>query len=93
MSDHDERRPELALRVIATLCAPAGSCPTIYRTDRGTLVIQGAPLSAEAAGIDLPEGEILVEIPEGLLNPAESRQDTESASSPDAASRFAGGCR
>jgi hypothetical protein len=56
-------------------------------------VIQGAPLSAEAASIDLPEGEILVEIPEGLLNPAESRQDTESASSPDAASRFAGGCR
>ena len=73
MSDRDERRPEIELRVIATLCAPAGSCPTIYRTDRGTLVIQGTPLSAETAGIDLPAGEILVEIPEGLLNAVESR--------------------
>jgi len=32
------------------------------------LVVQGTPVSAEAAGIDLPPGEILVEIPEDLLN-------------------------
>ena len=73
MSDHDERRSELALRIVTTLCG-AGSCPTVYRTDRGTLVIQGAPLSAEDAGIDLPDGEILVEVPEDLLNAIEDRR-------------------
>jgi hypothetical protein len=67
MSEHDERSPEVRVRLVATLCG-GGSCPTVYRTDRGTLVIQGSPLSPEAAGIDLPAGEILVEIPEDLLN-------------------------
>jgi hypothetical protein len=68
MTHHDERRPEPVLHVIATLCAPTGSCPTVYRTDRGTLVVQGSPVSAESAGIDVPADEILVEIPEELLN-------------------------
>jgi hypothetical protein len=72
MTEHDERRSELTLRIIATLCGP-GSCPTVYRTDRGTLVIQGSPVSAEVAGIDLPDDEILVEIPEDLINAIEQQ--------------------
>jgi hypothetical protein len=72
MTNDDDRGPEVALRLIATLCG-AGSCPTIYRTDRGTLVVQGTPISAEAAGIDLPEGEMLIEIPEDLLGEVGTR--------------------
>jgi len=67
MSEHKERRSTLDLQRISLPCA-GGSCPTVYRTNRGTLVVQGTPLSAEAAGLDLPEDEILVEIPEELLN-------------------------
>ena len=67
MTEPDERRSEPTLRIIATLCG-AGGCPTVYRTDRGTLVVQGSPVSAQDAGIDLPPDEILVEIPEELLN-------------------------
>nr|WP_296074752.1 hypothetical protein [uncultured Actinoplanes sp.] len=63
----DDHGPEVALRPIAAQCA-AGCCPTIYRTDRDTLVIQGKPIAAETAGINLAPGEILVEIPEGLLD-------------------------
>jgi len=67
MSGSEERRSELGLRRISASCA-GGSCPAVYRTSKGTLVVQGTPVSAEAAGIDLPPGEILVEIPEDLLN-------------------------
>jgi hypothetical protein len=71
MANDDGRGSEVALRLIATLCG-AGSCPTVYRTDRRTLVIQGTPISAEAAGVDLPEGDMLIEIPEGLLGQIEA---------------------
>jgi len=56
---------------VANRCT-AGSCPTIYTTgaDSGTLVIQGFTVPAERAGIDLPAGEALVEIPFELLTEA-----------------------
>jgi hypothetical protein len=54
------------LTPVTTLCG-AGSCPTIYRTDRGTLVVQGYSVAAERTGIDVPVGEQLVEIPAELL--------------------------
>jgi hypothetical protein len=47
--------------------AAKGTCPTVYRTDRGTLVVQGYAVTAEHVGVDLPDGERLVEIPGGLL--------------------------
>ncbi|MCU7730329.1 hypothetical protein ODJ79_41985 [Actinoplanes sp. KI2] len=56
--------PKLAL--VATLCG-GGSCPTVYRTDRGTLVVQGYTVSADNVDINLPAGEQLVEIPAELL--------------------------
>jgi hypothetical protein len=54
------------LTFVTKLCG-AGSCPTVYRTDRDTFVIQGYTVTAEAAGLDLPLGEQLVEIPAELL--------------------------
>ncbi|MFC0037427.1 hypothetical protein [Actinomadura rayongensis] len=40
-----------------------GDCPTVYRTDRGTLAVQGNHLS----GNESPAGEAIVEIPDWLL--------------------------
>jgi hypothetical protein len=54
------------LTLVTTLCG-GGTCPTVYRTDRGTLVVQGYTVSAENVDIDLPAGEQLVEIPAELL--------------------------
>jgi hypothetical protein len=39
-----------------------GDCPTVYRTDRGTIVVQGDRVSHPA-----PAHEALVEIPVDLL--------------------------
>nr|WP_296071923.1 hypothetical protein [uncultured Actinoplanes sp.] len=47
-----------------------GSCPTVYRTSRDTYVVQGYTISAETAGVDVPAGEQLVEIPAELFNAA-----------------------
>lgn len=45
------------------------TCPTVYATDRDTLVVQGYVVEdAEAlAGLNLPAGESAVEIPRSLL--------------------------
>jgi hypothetical protein len=42
-----------------------GTCPTIYATDRGTVVVQGYVVTD--ADVTVPEGEALVEIPAELL--------------------------
>jgi hypothetical protein len=42
-----------------------GTCPTIYETDRGTIVVQGYVVTD--ADVAVPEGETLVEIPAELL--------------------------
>jgi hypothetical protein len=40
-----------------------GDCPTIYRTDRGTLAVQGY----RVIGIETPDDETVVEIPLALF--------------------------
>jgi hypothetical protein len=55
--------------MLAKACGNSG-CPTIYQSDRGTLVVQGYAVSAQQAGIELPDGELLVEIPLDLLTQA-----------------------
>jgi hypothetical protein len=47
---------------------PTGS-PTVYRTDRGTWVVQGWVVAdADAlAQLDLPDGETAVEIPDRMI--------------------------
>ena len=54
-----------------------GDCPTLYRTDRGTIVVQGYRVTdpeALADLRDLAENETVVEIPEKLLRFADKEQ-------------------
>ena len=46
-----------------------GTCPAVFETDRGTIVVQGSKVTdPEAlAAIELPAHETLVEIPAELL--------------------------
>ncbi|MEU4577251.1 hypothetical protein [Nonomuraea sp. NPDC023979] len=43
-----------------------GTCPTIYKTDRGTIVVQGARVQDDH-GVNVPDHETLAEIPEELF--------------------------
>ncbi|MFI6923114.1 hypothetical protein ACIBIZ_24435 [Nonomuraea spiralis] len=48
----------------------AGACPTLYETDRGTIVVQGLQVTDPEALADLRdvlEGEGAVEVPRELL--------------------------
>jgi len=45
-----------------------GDCPTIYLSDRGTLIVQGD--TAQAEGVTLGRSEQAVEIPAQLLREA-----------------------
>jgi hypothetical protein len=56
----------LVLNAVATLCGP-GDCPTVYTTDRNTIVVQGYVVAPELASQTVPAGEALVEIPADLL--------------------------
>jgi hypothetical protein len=56
--------PQLTL--VSKVCG-GGSCPTVYKTDRDTFVVQGYVVAPEVAGVDVPSGEQLVEIPMALL--------------------------
>jgi hypothetical protein len=42
----------------------------VYKTDRGTLVIQGYAVAGGQVGVELPAGEMLVEIPVDLIKGA-----------------------
>jgi len=70
MDDHEKTgaaaAADLSLELVSDRCN-GGTCPAIYRTNRGTFVVQGASITAEAAGIDLGPGESLVEVPAALL--------------------------
>ncbi|MFW5415571.1 hypothetical protein J0910_02805 [Nocardiopsis sp. CNT-189] len=58
----------MALTRIAGDCDDGRTCPTVYASDRGTLVVQGCALgAADLAEITLPDGELAVEIPVSLL--------------------------
>lgn len=58
----------MRLTRIAGDCPSGSTCPAIYQTDRGTLVVQGHRLSnGDLAQIDLPADESAVEIPVSLL--------------------------
>jgi hypothetical protein len=57
------------LTFMTKICG-GGGCPTVYRTSRNTFVVQGYTVTAETAGVDLPAGEQLVEIPAELFDAA-----------------------
>jgi hypothetical protein len=66
VQDDERDGAKRPLILVKKLCT-GGSCPTVYLTDRNTYVVQGYTVTAEAAGLDLPAGEQLVEIPAELL--------------------------
>ena len=73
----EERAATVAthLRVLAGRCG-AGSCPTVYGTDRDSVVVQGYVVNGDDAGVEVPDGERLVEIPtEVLLAAADKIRD------------------
>jgi hypothetical protein len=57
---------KLALEVLAATDCGSATCPTFYKTDRATVVVQGYPVDCRRTGIDVPPGEFLVEIPAEL---------------------------
>lgn len=54
------------IQIAGTPCDETG-CPGVYLTEHDTVVVQGYGLSSTDAGINLPAGELLVEIPRALL--------------------------
>jgi hypothetical protein len=61
----------MELARLAGTCPDGNTCPTISKTDRGTIVVQGLMLSADdLSEIVLPDGETVVEIPAELLQEA-----------------------
>ncbi|MGG2458281.1 hypothetical protein ACO0M4_00345 [Streptomyces sp. RGM 3693] len=57
----------MEVTVLATSCDKK-DCPTIYKTDRNTLLVQGATPTDH--GLRIPAHETLVEIPLELLQKA-----------------------
>jgi hypothetical protein len=68
IADGPPDTPESAPRLVISLCGP-GSCPTVYRTDHDTVLVQGYAVT----GTTVPDGELLVEIPRELLLEAARR--------------------
>jgi hypothetical protein len=68
VADGPPDTPEPAPRLVISLCG-TGTCPTIYHTERNTVLVQGTV----ATDLTVPEGELLVEIPRDLLLEAARR--------------------
>jgi hypothetical protein len=66
--------PESVPQPVITLCGN-GSCPTVYRTDHDTGLVQGNT----AHDITVPDGELLVEIRQELLLEAARRIQEQEA--------------
>jgi hypothetical protein len=67
-ADGSPATPGTAPHLIISLCG-TGTCPTIYDTDRDTVLIQGSVAHA----VSVPDGEALVEIPREILLEAARR--------------------
>ncbi|WP_335980745.1 hypothetical protein [Streptomyces sp. CA2R106] len=57
----------MQVTVLTRICDKK-ECPTLYRTDRGTLLVQG--YTGDDHGLAMPQGEGVVEIPVELLKKA-----------------------
>jgi hypothetical protein len=64
------------LVTVAKWACSTGGCPTIFAADDDMVVVQGYVVDPVAAGVDLPEGELLVRIPRDLLHQGASRLET-----------------
>ncbi len=50
---------------VAKVACESSACPTIFATDRGTVLVQG--YGVPDVKLDVPEGEYVVEIPRSLF--------------------------
>jgi hypothetical protein len=68
VATNEERAATATTRlvVLAGQCS-TGTCPTVYGKDRETVVVQGYVVSGDSAGVEVPDGERLVEIPTSVL--------------------------
>lgn len=57
----------MRVRKLVTTCEN-GDCPTLYATDRGTLLVQGEVPTGH--GLEIPAHESLVEVPMELIGKA-----------------------
>ncbi|WP_204046421.1 hypothetical protein [Acrocarpospora phusangensis] len=59
----------MRLTFIRTTSPTANTCPTLFKTDRGTVIVQGYVVTDEEAlsQMNIPEGETAVEVPMELL--------------------------
>ena len=59
----------MKLQFVRSTSPTNNTCPTLFTTDRGTVIVQGYVVTdAEAlAQMDIPEGETCVEVPVALL--------------------------
>jgi len=55
------------IRLLASEMCQNTSCPAVHATARGTVLVQGHVVDAEAASIVLGDGETIVEIPSHLI--------------------------
>ncbi|GAA1440361.1 hypothetical protein GCM10009602_12960 [Nocardiopsis tropica] len=61
----------MKLTRLAGECPDGVTCPTVFASDRGTIIVQGYTLApGDLTEIPLPEGESAVEIPLSLLKEA-----------------------
>ncbi|WP_249997681.1 hypothetical protein [Actinoplanes sp. M2I2] len=58
---------DLRVEALVGKACGSGTCPAVYRTNRTSLVVQGYAVDAATAGVELPAGENLVEIPRDVL--------------------------
>jgi hypothetical protein len=71
--EHDERTACVKLTLVRGTC-PDNTCPSLFETDRGTVVVQGAVVTDADAllALNLPPDESAVEVPRALIfGPAE----------------------
>lgn len=57
-----------SVRADGRSCPDGDTCPTLWRTDARTRIVQGAPVTDPDVlrQLDLPPGEIAVEVPDTL---------------------------
>ncbi|HZA82829.1 MAG TPA: hypothetical protein VFC13_15385 [Actinomycetes bacterium] len=57
------------MQLTMLVACSGGTCPTLFATDRGTYVVQGAIVTDPdaLAAMNLPEHETAVEVPASLL--------------------------
>lgn len=56
------------MKLVAKVACASSGCPAIFADEGDTVVVQGYAVSPADAGVDLPEGELLVRIPRNLLH-------------------------